>query len=89
MSDTDIDTHYNITHIWCADLNICKLTTLCQLQGLVFLTIILLAMLGNLLVIVSVLRTKTLRRQKAYYFVVSLALAGDMRTFSLFLLNNL
>ena len=43
-----------------------------------FLTIILLAMLGNLLVIVSVLRTKTLRRQKAYYFVVSLALAGNI-----------
>ena len=37
-------------------------------------------MLGNLLVIVSVLRTKTLRRQKAYYFVVSLALAGDIRS---------
>ena len=43
-------------------------------------------MLGNLLVIVSVLRTKTLRRQKAYYFVVSLALAGrkywDVSSFS-------
>ena len=34
-------------------------------------------MMGNLLVIVSVLRTKNLRRQKAYYFVVSLAVAGD------------
>ena len=45
-------------------------------QGLLFLVIILLAMLGNLLVIVSVLRTKNLRRQKAYYFVVSLAMAG-------------
>ena len=45
-------------------------------QGLAMLLIILLAVLGNLLVIVSVLRTKNLRRQKAYYFVVSLALAG-------------
>jgi len=44
-------------------------------MGLLFLVIILLAMLGNLLVIVSVLRTKNLRRQKAYYFVVSLAMA--------------
>ena len=47
------------------------------LQGLLFLVIILLAMLGNILVIVSVFRTKNLRRQKAYYFVVSLALAGQ------------
>ena len=46
------------------------------LQALVFITIILLAMMGNLLVIVSVLRTNNLRRQKAYYFVVSLAVAG-------------
>jgi len=45
------------------------------LMGIVFLLIILLATLGNLLVIVSVLRTKNLRRQKAYYFVVSLAVA--------------
>ena len=42
-----------------------------------FLVIIMLAMLGNLLVIVSVFRTKNLRRQKAYYFVVSLAFAGE------------
>ena len=48
-----------------------------MLQALIFITIILLAMMGNLLVIVSVLRTKNLRRQKAYYFVVSLAVAGD------------
>ena len=47
-------------------------------QALIFITIILLAMMGNLLVIVSVLRTKTLRRQKAYYFVVSLAVAGQI-----------
>ena len=40
--------------------------------------IILLAMFGNLLVIVSVFRTKNLRRQKAYYFVVSLAMAGEL-----------
>ena len=46
------------------------------LQALIFITIILLAMMGNLLVIVSVLRTNNLRRQKAYYFVVSLAVAG-------------
>lgn len=45
-------------------------------QALIFITIILLAMMGNLLVIVSVLRTNNLRRQKAYYFVVSLAVAG-------------
>merc|ERR1719411_663805 len=32
-------------------------------------------MMGNLLVIVSVLRTNNLRRQKAFYFVVSLAVA--------------
>ena len=51
--------------------------SICLLQGLLFLVIILLAMLGNLLVIVSVFRTKNLRRQKAYYFVVSLALAGQ------------
>lgn len=44
-------------------------------MGMVFLLIILLALLGNILVIVSVLRTKNLRRQKAYYFVVSLAVA--------------
>ena len=47
-----------------------------MLQALIFITIILLAMMGNLLVIVSVLRTNNLRRQKAYYFVVSLAVAG-------------
>ena len=46
-------------------------------QLVIFLLIILLASFGNLLVIVSVLRTKNLRRQKAYYFVVSLVIAGD------------
>ena len=50
-----------------------------NVQGIVFLLIILLATLGNLLVIVSVLRTKNLRRQKAYYFVVSLAVAGAIK----------
>ena len=50
-----------------------------HVQGIVFLLIILLATLGNLLVIVSVLRTKNLRRQKAYYFVVSLAVAGAIK----------
>ena len=49
-----------------------------MLQALIFITIILLAMMGNLLVIVSVLRTNNLRRQKAYYFVVSLAVAGTI-----------
>ena len=46
---------------------------------MVFLTIMLLAFLGNLLVIISVLRTPSLRRQKAYYFVVSLAVAGELK----------
>lgn len=43
--------------------------------GIIFGFIIMLAVVGNLLVIVSVLRTKNLRRQKAYFFVVSLAVA--------------
>ena len=58
-----------------------------HVQGIVFLLIILLATLGNLLVIVSVLRTKNLRRQKAYYFVVSLAVAGAIK-FQIFGLYN-
>ncbi|XP_023346458.1 5-hydroxytryptamine receptor 4 [Eurytemora carolleeae] len=54
-------------------MEIVTATSICQ--GILFGVIILLAFLGNLLVIVSVLRTKTLRRKYAYYFVVSLALA--------------
>ena len=57
-------------------------------QGLAMLLIILLAVLGNLLVIVSVLRTKNLRRQKAYYFVVSLALAGGSAFIAISLLSR-
>ena len=62
--------------------------TLMTSQGLAMLLIILLAVLGNLLVIVSVLRTKNLRRQKAYYFVVSLALAGGGAFIAICLLSR-
>ena len=54
---------------------------------LIFIVIILLASLGNLLVIISVIRTKNLRRQKAYYFVVSLAVAGGSSVISLHIYN--
>ena len=54
---------------------------------LIFIVIILLASLGNLLVIISVIRTKNLRRQKAYYFVVSLAVAGASSVISLHIYN--
>ena len=54
---------------------------------LIFIVIILLASLGNLLVIISVIRTKNLRRQKAYYFVVSLAVAGGSSVISLHICN--
>ena len=63
----------------------CKHSDSDLFQALIFITIILLAMMGNLLVIVSVLRTNNLRRQKAYYFVVSLAVAGISIMYQLYI----
>jgi len=77
---SDISRNFSLNEVTaaaeeCEPPDMASIGVLVLTMGAVFLLIILLALFGNLLVIVSVLRTKNLRRQKAYYFVVSLAVA--------------